>query len=124
LGAGRMEGATGHMVTVFAFRNRSGEACRMNGFPSIEVRDTNDRPVPIAIKYGTGFMLRGEPPSDVALGPDGEAFFGVEWTSICAFELGGGGGWPTHRAAQVGHDAGARCPLPRWGTRHRPDPSR
>jgi hypothetical protein len=35
-------------------------------------------------------MLRGEPPSDVALPPDGEAFFGVEWTSICAFELGGG----------------------------------
>jgi Protein of unknown function (DUF4232) len=90
LRAARMEGATGHMVTVFAFTNQSRGPCRMNGFPPFEVRDTNDRPVPVAVNHGSGYMLRDGAPSDVTLPRHGEAFFGVEWTSDCAAELGGG----------------------------------
>ena len=90
LRAARMEGATGHMVTVLAFTNRSGTACRMSGSPSLELRDANDHPVPVAISHESGFMLPDNPPSEVTLPPNGEAFFGVEWTSICAAELGGG----------------------------------
>jgi hypothetical protein len=88
-----MDAASSHVVTVFAFTNQSGAPCEMNGFPSFEVRDSNDRPVPVAIKHTSGYMLRDDPPSEVTLPPNGEAFFGVQWTDICP--VGTGGGDPT-----------------------------
>ena len=75
--------ATGHAVAVFDLVNTATRACTLTGYPGVAALGGQGATL-VSAAHGPGFILADAPPATVMLGPGQAAYFGVEWTNVCA----------------------------------------
>lgn len=90
--AGLDQGATGHYIDAYVFRNRSGHTCTLRGFPGVQYLDGNSRPMGSPAHRGGGFANFPSHGATIVLPPMGRASFDVEGSN---FYTGDGGACPT-----------------------------
>jgi hypothetical protein len=74
--------AAGHGLNTFEMRNTSGLACRVSGYPAVELLDAQGRVLAQGQPRG-GAILGDKPPAPVTIAPGGAAYFAVESENVC-----------------------------------------
>lgn len=76
---GDVDAAAGNRVGSFIFTNESNVACTFNGFPGVQMLDSNNNPLPTNAVWGGGLMANEPGPSLVTVAPGGTAVFKMHW---------------------------------------------
>jgi Protein of unknown function (DUF4232) len=78
----RSSAGVGHVGIQFHVRNPSPQYCPLTGYPTVVLLDAGRRPLPTFLHDGSGYLSGNRLVRMVRLGPDGDAYFVVEWVHI------------------------------------------
>ena len=85
------QGALGTIYGAWVFTNRSGAACRLNGYPDIQLYGRAGRPIPTTVRRD---LAPG--PTNVRLAPGASATFRTSYSDVSS-----GGRCPVSSVAQI-----------------------
>jgi hypothetical protein len=74
--------ALGHVGVVIAFRNSSGHACRVYGYPGLQMLDSNQRAMATHVHRGGSYTHPDVAPRRVVLGPREDASFSLGYGHV------------------------------------------
>jgi Protein of unknown function (DUF4232) len=76
------QGAAGHLAIIFRIHNLSRRTCALFGYPGIQLLDRNFLSLPTTVHRGPGGLVGAIPPSRVALGAGGNAYFALGYSDV------------------------------------------
>jgi uncharacterized protein DUF4232 len=82
---GQGGGAAGSVGTVVSFKNTSGTACSLYGYPGLQMLDATGKPIPTEVIRGTSTTVPSVPEAIVSVAPGAEASFDLGYADGTGF---------------------------------------
>lgn len=80
--AHRSNGAAGTIRLRFVFTNTSSSACKLFGFPGMQMLNASHNPIPTHVHRGTGHGVPPEPEKDVVMTPGQHGSFYAGYSDV------------------------------------------